>query len=74
GLAPLIVGQLYDLVATLAAEGVTVVLSEQFVRTALAIATRAAIVVGGRIERVGEPAEIADAVVDTYLTGSDGHR
>ncbi len=70
GLAPLIVAQLYELVAALAAtEGVTVVLSEQFVRTALAIATRAAIVVGGRIDRVGAPAEMADIAVQTYLAG-----
>jgi branched-chain amino acid transport system ATP-binding protein len=74
GLAPLIVSQLYELVATLATEGVTVVLSEQFVRSALAIATRAAIVVGGRIDRVGAPAEIAEAAVDTYLAGPNGHR
>jgi len=74
GLAPLIVAQLYELVATLPAEGVTVVLSEQFVRTALAIATRAAIVVGGRVDRVGEPAEIAEAAVDTYLAGTGAKR
>jgi len=72
GLAPLIVTQLYDAVAGLAAEGVTVVLSEQFVRTALAIATMAAIVVGGRVDRVGAPAEIAEVALETYLAGADG--
>jgi ABC-type multidrug transport system ATPase subunit len=62
-----VVGQLYEQVAALATEGVTVVLSEQFVRTALAIATRAAIVVGGRVESVGAPGEIAERALETYL-------
>ena len=71
GLAPLVVAQLYEAVAALAAEGVTVVLSEQFVRTAVAIATHAAIVAGGRIERVGRPEDMAAVAVDTYLAGPD---
>jgi branched-chain amino acid transport system ATP-binding protein len=71
GLAPLVVSELYEMVAGLAGDGVTVVLSEQFVRTALAIATRAAIVVGGRVERVGEPGDIGEAALETYLTGAD---
>jgi branched-chain amino acid transport system ATP-binding protein len=72
GLAPLVVGQLYEAVGGLSAEGVTVVLSEQFVRTAVAIATHAAIVAGGRVERVGAPREMAAVALDTYLAGSTG--
>jgi branched-chain amino acid transport system ATP-binding protein len=72
GLAPRAVAQLYETVAAVAREGVTVVLSEQFVRTALAIATRAAIVVGGRVERVGAPAEVAEVALETYLAGARG--
>ncbi|HUO48822.1 MAG TPA: ABC transporter ATP-binding protein, partial [Acidimicrobiales bacterium] len=71
GLAPLVVSQLYEAVAGLRAEGVTVVLSEQFVRTALAIATHAAIVAAGRIDRVGAPAEVAEVALETYLAGPD---
>ena len=72
GLAPRAVAQLYETVAAVARDGVTVVLSEQFVRTALAIATRAAIVVGGRVERVGAPAEVAEVALETYLAGARG--
>ena len=38
GLAPLIVAELYELVGQLAAEGISILLVEQFARTALAIA------------------------------------
>ena len=40
GLAPIVVGHLYELVAAIAAGGVTVVLVEQFAETALGIADR----------------------------------
>jgi branched-chain amino acid transport system ATP-binding protein len=70
GLAPIIVGQLYDAVSALATEGVTVVLSEQFVRTAIAVATAAAVMIGGRIVRVGAPATMAEVAMETYLAGA----
>jgi branched-chain amino acid transport system ATP-binding protein len=70
GLAPLVVGQLYELVGHLADEGVTVVLAEQFVTTALSAATRAAIMLHGRVHRVGTPDEMADAALGAYLSGS----
>ena len=69
GLAPLVVGELYDVVGQLAEQGVTVLLVEQFVSTALHVATRAAIMVHGRIVREGTPAEMADAALGAYLTG-----
>ena len=67
GLAPLIVSELYELVARLARQGMTIVLVEQFVTTALAVADRAAIMVHGRIEQQGTPAEMADAALSVYL-------
>jgi branched-chain amino acid transport system ATP-binding protein len=70
GLAPLIVEQLYDLVAQLAAEGIAILLVEQFARTALKVSDYAAIMTQGRIEAVGEPADIADAVSAAYLGGA----
>ena len=69
GLAPLIVTELYDVVGQLAAEGITVLLAEQFVQTAMSVATHAAIVVNGRIDRVGTPQEIAAAAAGAYLSG-----
>jgi len=67
GLAPLIVAELYQLVGTLARQGMTIVLVEQFVTTALAVADHAAIMVHGRIEQQGTPAEMADAALSIYL-------
>jgi branched-chain amino acid transport system ATP-binding protein len=67
GLAPLIVGELYELVGTLAAQGMTVLLVEQFVTMALSVATRAAIMVHGRIQQEGTPQEMADAALSVYL-------
>jgi branched-chain amino acid transport system ATP-binding protein len=67
GLAPIIVGQLYELVASIAAGGVTVVLVEQFAETALGVADRAAIMLHGRVAHEGTPREMADAAESAYL-------
>ena len=69
GLAPLVVAELYEVVGRLAASGVTVVVVEQFVTTVLTVATRAAIMVHGRVAREGSPAEMADAALGAYLSG-----
>ena len=61
GLAPLVVRELYDVLGRLAADGLTVLLVEQFARTALAVADYAAVLLHGRIATVGEPADVADA-------------
>ena len=54
GLAPIIVDQLYDVVGQLvAAEGLTIVMVEQFVQTALSIADEAAIMVNGELVKQG---------------------
>ena len=67
GLAPIVVGHLYELVAAVAASGVTVVLVEQFAETALGVADRAAIMLQGRIAHEGTPSEMADAAQGAYL-------
>ena len=68
GLAPLIVAELYELVGQIAADGVTVVVVEQFVTTALSVATRAAIMLHGRVHKEGTPDEMADAALGAYLS------
>jgi branched-chain amino acid transport system ATP-binding protein len=70
GLAPLIVTELYDLVGQLAADGITVLLVEQFARTALAVAQYAAVMTQGTIAMVGEPADVSDFVSEAYLGGA----
>jgi branched-chain amino acid transport system ATP-binding protein len=67
GLAPMIVGRLYELVGQLASEGISILVVEQFARTALAIADAAAIMVQGRIIRSGRPDEVTDDVSAAYL-------
>jgi branched-chain amino acid transport system ATP-binding protein len=71
GLAPLVVAELYEIVAGLAAEGLTIVVVEQSARTALGVADRAAVMANGRIAVAGTPDVIADSVLDVYLAG--GH-
>ena len=68
GLAPLIVTELYELVGTLAGQGMTILLVEQFVATAVSVATRAAIMVHGRITQEGTPKEMADSALGVYLS------
>jgi branched-chain amino acid transport system ATP-binding protein len=67
GLAPLIVEELYEVLAQLAADGVAILLVEQFPKTALAIADYAAIMVQGRIVQVGQPQDLGEGVSAAYL-------
>ena len=56
GLAPIVVDELYKHVVQLAAEGITVVVVEQFARTALAVASSAMVMANGRIVEPGRRA------------------
>ncbi len=70
GLAPVIVQQIAATIRTLAAEGLTVLLSEQNVRFAMHVASRAAVIERGRILVEGPIEDIAadDSVREAYLT------
>src|SRR3954452_17877906 len=70
GLAPLIVGELYELVGQLAAEGIAILLVEQFATVALKVADYAAVMRQGRIEMLGEPDDVTDALSGAYLGGT----
>ncbi len=67
GLAPIIVGRLYDLVREIAERGVAILVVEQFARTALAVSDYAAIMVHGRIRMVGQPDDVAEELHSAYL-------
>jgi branched-chain amino acid transport system ATP-binding protein len=69
GLAPMIVEELYALVAQIASEGVSILVVEQFARTVLGVADRAAIMAHGRIQRVGSPDELEEELSAAYLGG-----
>ncbi len=58
GLAPVVVGRLAQVVRTVAAEGTTVVLVEQSLNVALAIATSAVFIERGRIRYAGPAHEL----------------
>jgi branched-chain amino acid transport system ATP-binding protein len=70
GLAPLIVEELYDTVADIAQSGVSILVCEQFARTALRISDYAAVMVGGQIVATGEPAEISETMTDVIMGGA----
>ena len=67
GLAPLIVEGLYEIVAQVAAEGVSILVVEQFARTVLGVADYAAIMLHGEIVRVGRPADVESQLSGAYL-------
>jgi branched-chain amino acid transport system ATP-binding protein len=67
GLAPIIVGELYEKVGELATAGIAILLVEQFAAAAMRVADYAAIMRQGRIENVGEPADVADSLSEAYL-------
>ena len=69
GLAPLIVQELYEILAQVASEGVAILLVEQFAHVALQVADYGAIMTHGRIQVVGEPAAIEAALAGAYLGG-----
>ena len=72
GLAPLIVEDLYDVVKRIAADDVSILIVEQFAHEVLGVADVAAIMLHGRIEFTGPPAEVGPALDRAYLGGSVG--
>lgn len=67
GLAPLVVGELYEKVGELAAAGIAILLVEQFATAAMKVAEYAVIMRHGRITTVGEPSDVADDLTAAYL-------
>ncbi len=69
GLAPLVVEELYENVARIAREGVTILVVEQFAKVVLGVADEAAIMAHGRVAAKGEPDELAHELSAAYLGG-----
>jgi branched-chain amino acid transport system ATP-binding protein len=67
GLAPLIVDQLFTTVGRLAAEGIAIIIVEQFATAVLDLADRAVLVDNGRIRAAGSPDTIRHRLRDAYL-------
>jgi branched-chain amino acid transport system ATP-binding protein len=69
GLAPVIVQEVFETVRRLKSEGMTMLLVEQFARTALEVADRAYVMERGRIVIEGTPEELRrdERVIAAYL-------
>jgi branched-chain amino acid transport system ATP-binding protein len=69
GLAPLIVAKVFEVIASLSARGIAVVLVEQNARAALKLASRGWVLETGRVTLTGTGAELAAdrRVRDAYL-------
>ena len=69
GLAPRIVEHLFESVAELKEQGLSIVLVEQYLTYALRLADICYVLSKGRIEFVGEPAELraSEALASSYL-------
>jgi ABC-type branched-subunit amino acid transport system ATPase component len=71
GLAPIIVEQLYEIVADVAAsEAMAILIIEQFAHDVLGVATRAGVMLHGKLVSVGRPDEIAEMISDAYLAST----
>jgi branched-chain amino acid transport system ATP-binding protein len=71
GLAPLVARQIFQTIAEIRRQGVTVLLVEQNVHLAFTVADRAYVMETGRVRLHGTPADLSrdEAVVRTYLGG-----
>ena len=70
GLAPLIVAELYEIVAGIAKDGVSILVVEQFARTVLGVADHAVIMQHGRVIAAGTPADLEAELSAAYLGAS----
>lgn len=70
GLAPVIVNELFSVVARLAAEGVAIIIVEQFAEAVLKLADHALIVGQGEVQSSGRPDEISEQLRSVYLGAS----
>jgi branched-chain amino acid transport system ATP-binding protein len=71
GLAPVVVDEIFEAVNTLRAEGRSILIVEQYVDRALAVADYVYILKKGEVAFVGEPQQCASGVVfDQYLGGA----
>ncbi len=70
GLAPIIVDEIFEFLAKLAGRGVSLLIVEQYVKRALALATYAYVLNKGRLTFAGEAAELRGSeIMSQYLGG-----
>jgi ABC-type branched-subunit amino acid transport system ATPase component/branched-subunit amino acid ABC-type transport system permease component len=69
GLAPKIVEELYEVLAGIARQGLTILVVEQFAAEVLKVADSGALLINGRITYHGAPAVVGDMISSAYLGG-----
>ncbi|MEZ5169357.1 MAG: ABC transporter ATP-binding protein [Acidimicrobiia bacterium] len=67
GLAPRIVEELYEQVGRIAADGVSILIVEQFARTVMQVADALGLMLSGRMVKIGRPDELEDDLSRAYL-------
>jgi branched-chain amino acid transport system ATP-binding protein len=73
GLAPIVVRQVYEAVPVIKAQGTTVLIVEQDVNQALAVADRFYCLLEGRIALTGTPREVSkEQITEAYFGMSGG--
>jgi branched-chain amino acid transport system ATP-binding protein len=69
GLAPKIVEELYEVLAGIARQGLTILVVEQFAAEVLKVADSGALLINGRITYHGAPGVVGDMISSAYLGG-----
>src|SRR5258708_26813495 len=69
GLAPKIVEELYEVIAGIARQGLTILVVEQFAAEVLKVADTGALLINGRITYHGSPDVVGDMIRAAYLVG-----
>jgi len=73
GLAPLLIGQIFDSLTDLAAQGVALLLVDQFVNRVLDMADKAYVLRNGQIAFCGSPSQLMDNDIFQYYIGDHQH-
>jgi branched-chain amino acid transport system ATP-binding protein len=76
GLAPLVVRGIFEMLTELRSNGITILLVEQFAKSALQVADYVFVLAKGRVSKEGVPAEFADPTVlqKSYLGALEGEQ
>jgi branched-chain amino acid transport system ATP-binding protein len=70
GLAPIVIERIYEFLPTIVAQGIGVLLVEQDVSQALAVATRVHCLLEGKTSLVGAPSELSPAEIESAYFGT----
>ena len=70
GLAPIVIERIYEFLPTIVAQGIGVLLVEQDVSQALAVATRVHCLLEGKTSLVGTPSELSPGAIESAYFGT----